>query len=673
MRRAATLVLAAVAAGHLVDALVLRRRYRAIPVLPEARARTTGTDGTIGPVGVGGTEIVAAPGAMLDEPTKAAVDAELDAAGLDALDLVPGDLPAERLLRLLRRVDPTRLESDPLYSPGGAHEALAVRTALADRLAGREPSGPEEGTGTGPAGGVRRLDRLALVRHTVRAQRYAPARTGLRRAPGLRAGYYGADHHWAELAAATRFQWPPGSTAVTLLRSEAAQLALLAAGAVAVPPAGLSALAAWSAKPAVALGAPAAPAAVTRWPTVVADTLRTLVVGRRAVAAEWARHASSFRDPDDTPTSHVRVTERRSPSPGTSGAGARAGDDGLALVPRPAADELFEERRTACPWCGAGDLVERVSTPDLLQHKPGTFRLDECRGCGHVFQNPPLSIAGLDYHYDQFYEGIAEEGWERVSVAMAPQFRARVDAVARVVERAPRAWLDVGTGPGHFCVVARQRWPYTTFDGLDMGDTVEEAEARGWVQHGHRGMFPDLADKLTGAYDVVSMHHYLEHTRDPRRELAAAATALAPGGLLVVEVPDPQSPWGRRLGRYWLCWFQPQHQHFVSCANLTAALDEAGLGVVSVERAPATMGWDLAGAVMLFFGHHLPKAPAPWLPRPTAGQRAGRWLGGAVAVPALVAAAAADVVKDAWYRRPGNTRPGNAYRVIAKRTGGGGS
>ena len=44
-------------------------------------------------------------------------------------------------------------------------------------------------------------------------------------------------------------------------------------------------------------------------------------------------------------------------------------------------------------------------------------------------------------------------------------------------------------------------------------------------------MFPELAPTMAGAYDVVSMHHYLEHTREPNDELKAARRVLRPGGL----------------------------------------------------------------------------------------------------------------------------------------------
>lgn len=51
----------------------------------------------------------------------------------------------------------------------------------------------------------------------------------------------------------------------------------------------------------------------------------------------------------------------------------------------------------------------------------------------------------------------------------------------------PKAWLDVGTGHGHFCEAAREVLPRTTFDGLDFTDGVELAEREGRVDTGHRG------------------------------------------------------------------------------------------------------------------------------------------------------------------------------------------
>jgi SAM-dependent methyltransferase len=580
----------ALAAAHVAEALVLRRRARALRPLPALAGPTEDV------------VVVAVEGAVVDEATRAAVTGVLARGDLDVVDLVPGDLPADRALRLLRRLGPVRRRDDPLHAPGGAHEAVAVRAGLAAR-AGLVP---EKG-----------LDRGDLVRRTVTAQRYAPRRAGAFVVPGLRAapGDEGRAR-WRELEELTAFARPHGALHPVLVAVESAHLGLMLAGLALAPGPALAALATWCAQP-------------------------TLALGRRPRA--WAANARVVR-------AGVRATRERGPTPRPE---------------RPDPATLFEPRRATCPWCGGRGLFGRLDVTDLLQHKPGRFRLDECRGCGHVFQNPRLSLQGLDHYYDQFYEGEGEEPWEFAFAGMGVAYSRRCDALARHAE--PRAWLDVGTGHGHFCLVARQRWPEAVFDGLDLSESVEEAARRGWVDTAYRGLFPDLAGGLPRSYDVVSMHHYLEHTRDPRAELAAAAKALEPGGHLMIEGPDVECPWSRRLGRYWRCWFQPQHQHFVPCANLVAALEETGFDVVAVERGPAGEGMDLASAVAFWVSRAGPDPRSPWRPPPTVATRAWRVAVLAAAVPALALAAAADLVKDARLRRPGTTRPGNAYRVVARR------
>ena len=594
-------VLWGVAVARVAEALVLSRRARALRLLPRPAGSAADTEDVM---------ILAVEGAVVDDATRAAVAGVMQTADLDVVDLVPADLPADRALRLLRRLHPERQRDDPLYTPGGAHEAVAVRAGLAARA------------GLVPEGG---LDRGDLVRRTVTAQRYAPRRAGTFVAAGLRTAPGGGEDRWRELDELTAFARPHGALAPVLVGLETAQLALLTAGLALAPGPALAALAAWSAPRGLVFARPSAlrPPAVARLPRAWLANARVVRAGLRAAPE---------REPQREP-------------------------------PDPAA--LFEPRRERCPWCGAGDLVARLDTTDLLQHKPGRFHLDECRACGHVFQNPALSLRGLDHYYDQFYEGEGEEPWEFAFAAMGRAYRRRCDALARHAE--PRAWLDVGTGHGHFCLVARQRWPDATFDGLDLSDSVTEAARRGWIDTAYRGLFPDLAGGLPRSYDVVSMHHYLEHTRDPRAELTAAAKALEPGGHLMIEGPDVECPWSRRLGRYWRCWFQPQHQHFVTCANLVAGLEEAGFDVMAVERGPAGEGMDLTSAVTFWVSRTAPDPRSPWRPPPSPVDRVRRVLALAAAVPALVLAAAVDGVKDAWLRRPGTSRPGNAYRVVARR------
>ncbi|MCX5168582.1 class I SAM-dependent methyltransferase [Streptomyces antibioticus] len=296
--------------------------------------------------------------------------------------------------------------------------------------------------------------------------------------------------------------------------------------------------------------------------------------------------------------------------------------------PRP----IHDPRRDDCPWCGSRRLRTRLRSPDLRHRRPGTFVVDECQDCAHAFQNPRLTPEGLT-----LYEA---DGDRRLS-------RRRLRATARVMLPfpEPESWLDVGTGDASFPLAAKELFTYTAFDGLDPTPRVERARAAGRLDEAHVGRLtaPEVLARLRGRYDVVSMLHHLEHTRDPKEELAAALTALRPGGHLLLELPDPTSASAAVLGKWWHPYDQPRHLHLIPPANLRTELEARGCVVVATDRrTPHTPG-DLATAVSLWLAH----SPLRALTR-----------------PATAAAAALDHTLSPLLRR---TRFSNAYRVIARK------
>ncbi|MCX4751515.1 class I SAM-dependent methyltransferase [Kitasatospora sp. NBC_01287] len=327
-------------------------------------------------------------------------------------------------------------------------------------------------------------------------------------------------------------------------------------------------------------------------------------------------------------------------------------------------ERFFEPRRADCPWCGSTLLRVRLRTSDLLQHKPGRFVLDECRACGHVFQNPRLTGAGLEFYYRDFYDGLGEQRLGTVFGTRAAVYRGRARSVTPFAA-APDRWLDVGTGHGHFCERAREVFPETVFDGLDLSEGVELAEQNGRLARGFRGSFPELAPAMAGRYDVLSMFHYLEHSTDPARELAAAREALRPGGLLLIEVPDPRCRYARLLGRWWLPWLQPQHLNLVPAANLRRRLGELGFTVLLEQHHEPHDPVDLLAACWLLLDAVAPREDAPWLPGRPPGRlrrllRGTLFLAGA---PVLLLATALDRLIARFAGRAGLS---NAYRLLAR-------
>lgn len=329
-------------------------------------------------------------------------------------------------------------------------------------------------------------------------------------------------------------------------------------------------------------------------------------------------------------------------------------------------DRFFEPPRTTCPWCESPRIRHLLNSADIMQSKPGHFSVMSCRTCGHAFQNPRLSLAGLEYYYRDFYDGV---GAEAVEKGFEFGTGANLDRARHLKEffpgAAPARWVDVGTGYGHFCRDARTIWPDTRFEGLDMGGSVEEGKSRGWLDEAHRGFLPDLAPSLAGQFDVVSMHHYLEHTREPRVELDSAARLLKDGGILMIEVPNPESLFGRLVGRWWMPWLQPQHLNFVTRANLMQALAHRGLRPVLEVRGAAHIPVDFTFLAVLPLLAYGPYPSWPWFADPGDPVRKKRFDAAMKLGPTLhKVAMPLDRVRT---KVAHITDRGNTYRVLARK------
>jgi SAM-dependent methyltransferase len=603
-----------VVAGLAVNGLRLRAHVP--PALPSAEPRQS-DPGQPDP-GDLGYAWMTARATTLDDATRRAAAACARAETLDMVDLVPADLPVTAARDLVRQIDPRAYRADRLAAGRGAGAATLIASGLLKRADVTLPIDPE------PA------DAIELTR---RVRPYAGRGAAIVVAPRLRSAGDDLAKRQARLRA-------NGAIVPIHLALDVIPYTLTAIALVAGWEWGLAAAVAYCLQPyLIFAGTPLRPRGLH-----VSALLRAVhvpYVWARTAAGRWRSAADEQHEAD---LGRATAYYRAALAEGTGG--------------------FFEERRPDCPWCGSGELAVLLRSPDLVMRKPGMFTLERCGGCGHVFQNPRLTPAGLSFYYRDAYDGLGTAGAEAIFLSAVESYRQR----ARMLEpfTIPKAWLDVGAGHAHFCATAREIWTDTVFDGLDQGAGIDEAERRGWIGTAHRGMFPELCDELAGRYDVVSMHHYLEHTREPFTELDAAARVLLPGGYLLIELPDPQWRLARLFGRYWMAWFQPQHQHMMPIGNLAKALEERGLRPVAIERGPAHQANDAVMAAYLFFARLAPDRTLPWSARPPAtALRIWRYLVWTAGIPAVIAGLVADrTLGRALARR---TDRGNAYRVLARK------
>ena len=606
----AAILCAVLAVLFLVDAARLRRRALAFSVLP-ADAPKSPDDGD--------WLVVTRSGVQVPPTVRRAAIQHALAKDLQAVDLFPPGTPSADAFGLLAMIDPETYRAERLHPGRTAGYAFIARRELLERsqIIG-EAGGPVE-----PA-----ADPVAFQELADLAKRHASDAHDFAVAPGLAAQPLDLKHRYALL----RVLFVRGAPLVTFI--PVVMAVILGALIVAAPAWGLAAYAALQVQPLIALaGTSLQPAWL--FPYALFRTPMDISIGLVAMLSGW-------RPPGDA----AQMAELRQRY--TS---ALAG--GVA--------PFYDPRRDTCPICHRTELSVYRRFPDMLQHKPGRSVLERCAGCDHIFQNPRLSIAGLGFYYGDFYDGLGEASSESLFRHGGRSFLARAQMVADARKEPVEAWLDVGGAGGHFCCMARDVYPKTRFDALDLSEAVEVAERRGWADNGYRALFPEVADDFAQRYDVVSMSHYLEHTTDQRAELAAAAKVLRPGGHLMIELPDPTSKLGQRLGTYWLPWFQPQHLHLVSPENLTRLLKEAGFEVLHWHRREAHQPIDLFFGMFLLTNRAAGPGELPWLPPRTALHRLRRTLLWTIGLPLMGICLLLD-------RMLAGVVSPNTFRVVARRS-----
>ena len=602
--------------GVVVNGIRLRSRLSALPVLqvPEFPPEE-------GAVGDAEPVVVWVEGTTVDRATLRAGAAHLALHDVDAVDLVPGDLPSEDLLDQLRLSDRRQLWSNPIHQAAGAGQVVVLRASLAARA--------------GIAGGP--VDTVEVRRAFAQAKRYAPRRVDQAVAPSLRARPLRADQRLSVWRA--EYGRPLPIHLATRLVPAAVAAGGAAAGA---------ALAA----AAIAVAAAAQPLLVTaRTAARPPDRGRPATLGRvAAVPLRLARAArGGWRPARPAHTDPAFVAGERH----------RYADD-LAL----GVERFRGPERDDCPICGGRAIHPRLRAPDMVQTKPGTFRLDACADCGTTFQNPRLTLEGLDFYYRDFYDGLGQADSEMMFASDVTHYRRRVTLATE--HRAPRRWLDVGGGHGHFCLVASTELPRTRVELLDQSAGVEEAVHRGWAAAGHTELFPKAAPDLEGQFDVVSMFHYLEHTVDPLAELDAAWRVLEPGGLLVIELPAPDCRQARWFGWAYGPWMQPQHLHLMPLATVVDVLERRGFAVVRTDRRGPFQPFDATWAAFQVLTRLVPGPDAPWTPPRSAAHRVGRFAGLAAGVPLLALGALVDRLVFAPLLRV-DDRLSSAFWVVARK------
>ena len=243
----------------------------------------------------------------------------------------------------------------------------------------------------------------------------------------------------------------------------------------------------------------------------------------------------------------------------------------------------------ACNLCGSDDTrvlhkaryrlgatqADLVHTFKSSSEEQLTHQLVACQSCGLQYVSPRLRADVVL----ESYAGGADEQFVSQARGRELTFAKCLDLIERAGECSPGNLLDIGTGGGSFPYVASKR-----------GWNVDACEPNRWLcEWGQKSYGLSIRPGTVfeqqyqpGSYDLVTLWDVLEHTADPKAEIAETHRLLKDRGLLVVNYPDIGSWIARLMGRSWVFLLDVHLYHFTR-TTITKLLENAGFDVVLVR------------------------------------------------------------------------------------------
>jgi SAM-dependent methyltransferase len=273
-----------------------------------------------------------------------------------------------------------------------------------------------------------------------------------------------------------------------------------------------------------------------------------------------------------------------------------------------------------CGQCG-GDAPLFINARDYNKKiSDKTFSYYKCTECSFIFLDPIPADLGR-YYPAEYYEVpkseaellASAERWQRWKLETVKQFKAGGKL------------LEIGPAYGLFAFLAKREGFDVT--GIEMDqrcceflrgtvgiDVVENADTV-------------VALKALPEFDVIVMWQVFEHLPDPWAVLEAAAERLAPGGVIIMDMPNPDSFQFKVLGHRWAHLDAPRHVTLIPADLLVEKGKASGLrpALLTASDKGANgfngFGWaytfknyfgdGLVGRLALYFGRALGKLLIP--------------------------------------------------------------
>ena len=234
------------------------------------------------------------------------------------------------------------------------------------------------------------------------------------------------------------------------------------------------------------------------------------------------------------------------------------------------------ESLKSCPLCGSGEKPLRfLSCSDHLMGT-GIYNMHKCPACHHVYTNPrPFEKDLPTYYKSEEYishtekaNGIRDKAYFWVQSYML----SRKSKLIKRLQLPGNKLIDVGCGTGAFLKKMKE-------SGFQVVGVEPQAEAREKASSKGLQVFENqelITDGPGNEWHLITLWHVLEHQPHCVKSLQQFYRLLAPGGWLIIAVPQYKSFDAAFYKQFWAAYDLPRHLHHFSAQALVFAAQNIG-------------------------------------------------------------------------------------------------
>ncbi|MDX1949770.1 MAG: class I SAM-dependent methyltransferase [Rickettsiales bacterium] len=198
-----------------------------------------------------------------------------------------------------------------------------------------------------------------------------------------------------------------------------------------------------------------------------------------------------------------------------------------------------------------------------------------CTGCGMVHSHPIPSEDELKNYYKKQYRSDYKSAYQpkkKHIIRYSKNALHRLERLKQFTNEKSKL-LDIGSGSGEFLYAAQ----IAGFDvtGIEPHEGYSKYTKDTFGVNVINSMFQD-ANVENESYDIITLHHVLEHLQKPLTALASISKWLKFDGILVIDVPDIEHTSHSPTNR-----FHYAHIYNFNYETLKALLTKAGFEVIS--------------------------------------------------------------------------------------------